>query len=122
MRFLILLAFLVASPALAQTALDWTDGGAIQLPTADLDGDAYPAGTTMRCVVSVAGANIIINSTPGTVFPILRTTVPKVSGATTTASATGACTTPLSTEVGAPDTRLVSLRPWRGSQSPTLLP
>ena len=30
MRFLILLAFFVASPALAQTALDWTDGGAIQ--------------------------------------------------------------------------------------------
>lgn len=122
MRLIVGLALLLvaASDASAQAALDWRDGGALVMPTADLDGDTFPAGTTVRCVVDLAGGQIIVNSTVGQTVAIAASAVPKSSTAQATASA--ACTTPLSSESGAIATQLVLLRPWRGPRAPALQP
>jgi hypothetical protein len=122
---LILLMLGASAPALSQT-LDWSDGGAIQMPSVDLDGDTFPAGTAVRCPVFVGATQVaVVNSTVGATFQIGRTLVPKGTTAGQTATATAACTTPLNTtEAGATDSRLVLLRPpgFRGAGSPTLQP
>jgi hypothetical protein len=129
MRLLLLLSLLLAAaPAFAQTTpLDWTDGGEIQLPAVDLDGDAYPSSTVVSCRVSFQGfsssADILVAGAPGSLVPISRPSVPKVTSASSTTTATGRCATPLNlVEAGAPDANTVSLRPWRGSGSPSLRP
>lgn len=116
MRILVLAFLLFASPALAQTPLDWSDGGAIQMPSTDLDGDAVVAGTAVRCEVRVAGLGLIVNSTSGSTVPI--TGIPK--GSTTTAASDCEWTVLLPGVRGLIATASVSLRPWRAPRAPVL--
>jgi len=124
LAFTLVLGF--AAMASAQTTpLDWTDGGSIVMPTADLDGDAFPAGTTIRCVVDLQNPigttirQVIVNSTVGAAVPITKS---QVKGSQSTAEAFGNCTTPLSAEIGNTATATVSLPRWRGPARPTLQP
>jgi hypothetical protein len=116
-RTLLILAFLLlGTSAFAQTPLDWSDGGAIQMPSADQDGDAVAPGTAVRCEVRVAGLSLIVNSTAGATVPI--TGIPKGSAAT--AASDCEWTALLPGVRGTIATASVSLRPWRAPRAPVL--
>lgn len=119
MRTLLILALLLcAAPALAQTPLDWSDGGAIQMPAGDLDGDAYPAATAMTCDVRVAGVTLRVTSTAGATVLLGASGIPKGSASTASAD----CEVPaiLPGVRGLVATASVSLRPWRAPRAPVL--
>jgi len=122
MRFLLLvlgvLVLLGLAPrANAQAPLDWTDGGAIQMPSQDLDGDTFPAGTAMTCDVAVAGVTLRVSSTAGSTVSVGA--VPKGSSGTATAD----CESALLPGVrGTAASAQVLLRPWLAPRAPTLRP
>ena len=115
MKRLLLVLFL-ASPAFAQTPLDWTLNGRLIAPNQDAGGEVVPAGTGVRCEVRVAGVSLIVNTTAGTTATFAT---PKSFASPTQADAD--CEwVPLPGQRGAAASAQVLLRAFLRPKAPTL--
>jgi hypothetical protein len=125
MKSLLLALVLLLLPfaAQAQAVIDWSNGGAIQMPAADQDGDPVPPGTEIRCEVRDAGTNaplLIVNSTAGSLVPLTAAEIPKLNPPQVNTSSVCEWSVLLPGQFGDEALDTVNFRGPRGPQKPAL--